>query len=321
MATIHFLNVKNGDCSIIEHDSSHVTVIDVCNASSLSTEAAPRGNFNQKHWPENPIEYMEGRNIEAIFRYVQSHPDRDHMDGIKALFERFKPLNLWDIDNSKEMENSVDALYDSEDWEFYRRLRDNEFAGPPKRLTLFSGQTGKYWNTNEDGNRPGDGLYVLSPTPDLVNHAKKSGDYNDCSYVLLFDRGGKKAIFAGDSHDKTWEHILSKHSDLVSNIDLLIAPHHGRDSDRDYEFLNVLKPSFTLLGNAPSEHMGYQAWNSRNLDHVTNNQAGSVVIDASGNSWGVYVTNETFARAFVRTKFNRDAPYSDEFKAWMVCSV
>ena len=32
MPTIHFLNVKSGDCSIIEHYSGHKTVIDICNA-------------------------------------------------------------------------------------------------------------------------------------------------------------------------------------------------------------------------------------------------------------------------------------------------
>ena len=35
MATIHFLNVKEGDCSIIEHNSGHTTVIDVCNAKPV----------------------------------------------------------------------------------------------------------------------------------------------------------------------------------------------------------------------------------------------------------------------------------------------
>lgn len=29
MATLHFLNVKEGDCSIIEHASGRVTVMDV----------------------------------------------------------------------------------------------------------------------------------------------------------------------------------------------------------------------------------------------------------------------------------------------------
>lgn len=34
MTTRHFLNVKDGDCSIIQHDSNRVTVIDDCNADS-----------------------------------------------------------------------------------------------------------------------------------------------------------------------------------------------------------------------------------------------------------------------------------------------
>ena len=35
MPTIHFLNVKDGDCSILEHYSGHKTVIDVCNAKPV----------------------------------------------------------------------------------------------------------------------------------------------------------------------------------------------------------------------------------------------------------------------------------------------
>ena len=32
MAVIHFLNVKQGDCTFIQHNDGKVTVIDVCNA-------------------------------------------------------------------------------------------------------------------------------------------------------------------------------------------------------------------------------------------------------------------------------------------------
>ena len=32
MATIHFLNVLEGDCNIIQHDSGRLTVMDVSNA-------------------------------------------------------------------------------------------------------------------------------------------------------------------------------------------------------------------------------------------------------------------------------------------------
>lgn len=33
MGILHFLNVLDGDCSIIQHPSGHTTVVDVCNAS------------------------------------------------------------------------------------------------------------------------------------------------------------------------------------------------------------------------------------------------------------------------------------------------
>ena len=128
MAIIHFLNVKDGDCSIIKHNSDRVTVIDVCNAkipepeneivsslnalsSKLDTllehiEYSSKGNFQQKKHPVNPISYMKDHGINNIFRYIQTHPDMDHMDGIKALFETFDPMNFWDTDNIKNISNS-----------------------------------------------------------------------------------------------------------------------------------------------------------------------------------------------------------------------
>lgn len=74
MSTIHFLNVNNGACSIIQHNSGNITVVDVCNATKLSvitedsvgTESlhksfAVKGNFHQKElqrsYIKNPFEF------------------------------------------------------------------------------------------------------------------------------------------------------------------------------------------------------------------------------------------------------------------------
>ena len=115
METIRFLNVKEGDCSIIQHPSGRVSVIDVCNAkppdsvsaaieelAKMMVDKAP-GNFNQKAHPVNPIAYLNDHSIKSIFRYIQTHPDMDHMDGIKCFFETFSPINFWDTDNKKEL--------------------------------------------------------------------------------------------------------------------------------------------------------------------------------------------------------------------------
>src|SRR5262249_27463011 len=150
--------------------------------------------------------------------------------------------NFWDTDNNEEKEDfDEDSGYNLEDWEFYKSLGDEKPETNPKRLTFYSGAKNKYFNIGADGSSGGDGLHILSPTLDLVTGANECGEYNDCSYVLLYKTGDDKIVFAGDSHDKCWEHILETHKD-VKNIDLLMAPHHGRASQRCYDFLDVLKP-------------------------------------------------------------------------------
>lgn len=313
MGIFHFLNVKQGDCSIIEHPNGHVTVFDVCNArlkvpeyestlaklmKSVADAQSPSGNFGQKEYPVNPVEYMRGRGITSIFRYMQSHPDMDHMDGIKDLFAAFPVTNFWDTANNRENENfGHNSPYREEDWLFYKALRDG--AGgvhAPKRMVLHAGDCGKYWNQSDEGNG-GDGLHILAPTRDLIASANVCGDHNDSSYVILYRSNAGRILIMGDCHDDTMEHIIQNHRADVANIDLLVAPHHGRHSERDFKFLDVMRPRVTLFGNAPSEHLAYGPWNSRNLQVITNNQADCVIVDTNGTAMQVYVTNERYARS------------------------
>ncbi len=324
MAVIHYLNVKEGDCSVIQHNSRRVSIIDVCNAKMETpaeaiasrtlkalADGGQLGNFNQKQHPVNPILYMEDHSIGSIFRFILTNPDMDHMDGIKCLFETYSPLNFWDTDNNAEKDFSEESPYSEQDWEFYKSLRDNKPQQNPNRLTLYSGDRDKFWNVDERGQPGGDGLHILAPTPALVEEANEAGDHNDCSYVILYRTGEWRIIFAGDSHDDTWNHILDEHEQDIKNVDLLVAPHHGRASGRSYEFLDVLWPRLTFFGNARSEHLAYNAWNNRKLPFITNNQAGSMVVDASSNSLVLYVTHKPFAEQLNSATF-----YSDVFKAY-----
>jgi len=235
------------------------------------------------------------------------------MDGMKDFFEAFSPDNFWDTDNEEEKEfgDGNNGGYREADWEFYKNLRDTKPTSNPKRLTLCSGSTGQYYNVDEQGNSGADGLYPLAPTAQLVLDGNECGDFNDCSYVILYRTGNHKILFAGDSHDKSWEHILDKHKDSVKDVDVLIAPHHGRHSDREWEFLDTVNPALTLFGNADSEDLAYSAWNNRELPFITNNQAGCLIINAGANPMDVYVTCKNFAAAS-----NSETYYSDDFKGY-----
>ena len=93
MSVIHFLNVNEGDCNIIQHGSGRVTVIDVCNGNAENETILENANHRQKEYPVNPINYIASLGITSIFRFIQTHPDMDHMDGIKKLFDKFSIIN------------------------------------------------------------------------------------------------------------------------------------------------------------------------------------------------------------------------------------
>lgn len=320
MSVIHFLNVKEGDCIWIKHNSEHNTIIDVSNAKTINkiTESKMenlRGNYNRKEYPVNPIEYLSSYNETDIFRFILTHPDMDHMDGIKALFDELQVTNFWDTENEKIMDDDSDwGQFNKEDWDFYQSIRNSD--NNPKTLTLYAGAKGKYYNYDENGTNGGDGLSVLAPTKQLVKEANETEDYNDCSYVILYRTGNKKIIFAGDSAKKTWDYILENHRKEVENVDLLIAPHHGRKTGGNDEYLDVLKPKLTLFGNAKSEYLDYSSWNNRGLEKITNNQADCIIIETKNEKMNVYVTYEKFAR-----DYNSDTYYEERFKAWFIKSI
>jgi len=319
MGVVHFLNVNEGDCSWIQHYSGYNTIIDI-SAGNLPISNDKSGlleSYMQKNNPVNPIDYLKSCGVKEIFRFILTHPDMDHMDGIKALFNNFVVSNFWDTENNKVIDkNTGFGKYNEEDWNFYQELRKNSVGLGVKLLHLYSNSKGEYYNRDENNNHNGgDGLNILAPTQVLVAEANKTGTYNDCSYVILYCSDGMKIIFAGDSEQKTWDYILQNYSELVSNVDILLAPHHGRKTGGNDDYLDVLKPKLTLFGNAKSEYLDYNSWNNRKLIYITNNQAGNIIIDTSTRS--IYVTNEEFAKS----KNGQFAFKSQMFDAWYLTTI
>ncbi len=321
MVQIHFLNVGDGDCIWIRHANGANTVIDVCLAKadklvkaqdaateifSTSKPNSVRGNYNQAANPENPIQYLQKFGVDSVFRFILSHPDMDHMDGMQDFFEAFHPTNFWDTKNSKpKPEFGEQCRYSEEDWDFYQAIRGSKKN--PTCLYLYDGSKGKYYNENEDGTSGGNGLQILSPTGSLVTGANKCGDYNDCSYVILYKTGKFKILFCGDAGNNTFEHLITNHRIDISNIDLLIAPHHGRKGTINFSFLDVMQPKLTFFGNASSDHLAYEEWSNRKLEKITNNQTGSIIAVFEGDNMKVYARNETFAKSYNTTSFKEDS--------------
>lgn len=337
MAIIHFLNVLEGDCNIIQHDSGRTTVIDVSNAfNDYDTEEelkvkkseereerrlrtgvpGDKVDYKQKHTPDNPISYIKDKiKTKNIFRFIISHPDMDHLDGIEDLFTEFNISNIWDSANKKEISNKANSGgYNLDDWKFYKKIRDGK-KNDIKRLEYYAGDANSYYQEDQ--------IMILSPTKKILEKCNENEDWNDSSYVLLFTppmSNGKtwKILFAGDSEDMTWEHILDKYGDEVSNIDVLFAPHHGRDSGRNFDFLKTLKPRVTLFGNASSKHLAYDKYPK---PKITNNQCGYVIMDIKETQITFYVKNFEFARDYKNKKGWSEPVKNNKFDAYGIFKI
>lgn len=268
---ITFLNVGHGDCTVIEHATGRLTVVDVNNCSELDEEtlaevsqyyrarstklmiAEALGGRTYGMVKEagynieltNPIEFLT-KNYPGkdIFRYVQTHPHMDHMSGLEQLkAHNIDIVNFWDTEHDFTPELTTDSDRDS--WNEYRRLR-NSANGSPKVLRHFCDATGTYWNRGQDGVDTGDGIDILHPNPATLQAIQESENINDLSYVLRVTLGGVRIILAGDAEAAVWDDLVARYgADLKCSV--LKASHHGRDSGYHEKAMSLMKPKYTIV--------------------------------------------------------------------------
>ena len=193
----------------------------------------------------------------------------DHLDGFNSLLDEFRVQNFWYSGAKKAKPDfSKYSGYKEEDWDRYAKVISNAEPGT-KCIRVQAGAQFEYANRDNTQNGVGDALHILAPDQELIDEGNKAQDFNDASYVVLYRSAIGKVLLAGDAHDATWEYVKEHYESEVSDVTLLIAPHHGRKSGRSYEFLDYVNPKLTFFGCAPSENLAYGAWNYRNLLHVT----------------------------------------------------
>ncbi|MDX3712275.1 hypothetical protein PV733_25665 [Streptomyces europaeiscabiei] len=277
MMKIHFLNVGHGDCTIVELPSGRIMMIDINNSKKLPEEdekalALAKGVslYDFRHqarfikgrfrsWEEyyksllvDPADYFkENFPGKSLFRYIQTHPDMDHMSGLHRIFwdEKVDLVNFWDVNHDKTFkESDFDyGPFDYADWEAYENLRKGK--GPDgstlKVLNKFRGWTGEYWTD--------DNIEILSPTPELIDGCAASGSYNDCSYVLKLTHAGRTVILPGDAEAAAWKSILDEPGEDAIKCDILKASHHGRESGCHEEVVDAMSPEVVIcsVGKKP----------------------------------------------------------------------
>lgn len=309
MARVHVLNVSPGDCTLIQHNSGRLTGIDICNgnlesrqqaaaveirATTLLDERYGGGNYGMCKRPSNPINYIKTFGLGKLFRFILSHPDMDHMDGLANLYKEVGFVNFWDTGSRRERPSFEGfRRFKEEDWEVYEKIINSRLSDVSVAQRL-AGHKFAFANDLENNNS--DGLHILAPNEELLCDPNENDDINEGSYIIRYNSLAGPMVFPGDAHDAAWDFALRGSSKLEKNCAFLLAPHHGRHSDRSYDFLDFLRPKLTVLGCSPSKYIDYAQWGRRGLDILTSNQAGNVVLEIQQGFYDVYIENDVYCR-------------------------
>jgi competence protein ComEC len=246
---VSVLNVGAGSCAVIESPSGRNSMIDINDGSDLREAAAMsaldlllrEGAIKQLQAKlVDPIEWCRANGIHELWRFVLSHPDADHMAGVRRVLRRELPTeNFWDIPHrrtrSSRSDFQTDAAY--EDWLAYQALRDGTLPNAPTLLNPLRGAANHFWVDDD--------IEILSPTLALVHDCDKADCYNDASYVLRVNHGRSSVLLPGDVESKGWNDMID--SGVILSADVLVASHHGRKSGYSERAMAAIDPTVVII--------------------------------------------------------------------------
>lgn len=268
-------SVGNGDMFYIKHASDNFTVID-CFLKDDNKEAIAS-------------EIKEAKKYKSISRFISTHPDEDHIKGLQFYTEEVG------FDNFYCVKNKATKTIETTDFEEYCRLRDGDSV-----YNIYKNCTRKWMNQSDD-ERGSSGINILWPNTSneffitALKNAENGESPNNISPIIEYRSfGGAKFLWMGDLET---EFMADIESDIkMPDIDILFAPHHGRDSGKIPEsWLQEISPQIIIIGEAPSEHLNYY----KGYNTITQNSAGDITFEIENGKVHIYVSKQNYSVNFL----------------------
>lgn len=285
MSIIKSISVENGDMFYIKHGTSNFTIID-CNMDDT----------NKKEITNEIIAESKEKDIK---RFISTHPDEDHIHGLKYLDDCIGIANFYCV------ENEATKSDETEDFKRYCELRDSK----DKAFYIYRGCSRCWMNKNDDEKKYGsssiDILWPIMDNEDYkteLSNAKNGKSPNNISPIIKYSLSdGVTVLWFGDLENIFMEKI----KDVIElpKADIIFAPHHGRSSGKiPKEWIESIDPKMVVIGEAPSETIDYLS----GYNTITQNTAGNIIFDCGKGVVDVYVSNENYSVNFLKDKKKSD---------------
>lgn len=184
----------------------------------------------------SPLKHLRTMGIRQLDQVLITHPHRDHLDDIfefDALSPRilYRPPHLTEQDIRAGNRTGDNAIIDK-----YLEI-DRRYSEPaPDDYQPWSSST---WGMDIACFIPS-----LCPRENLNNH----------SIVTFLRHAGSTVCLPGDNEAASWLELLcqSDFRDWLSQTDVLVAPHHGREAGYCEEVFIHCKPRLVVVSDGPA---------------------------------------------------------------------
>ncbi len=168
------------------------------------------------------IPYFKSVGIKKIDYLILTHGDYDHMGEALNLVKNFKVDKvIFNCDEFNDLENELVSFLNKNNIKYYsciEKLNINDYQ-----------------------------LYFLD--------TKEYDNENDNSNVIYTELNGYKFLFMGDAGKQREKDILEKYN--LSNIDFLKVGHHGSSTSSSKEFIDNIKPKYSLISVGENNRYGH----------------------------------------------------------------
>ncbi len=202
------------------------------------------------------------RRYDNIGYMVITHPHLDHIDDILK-FDINAPTTLRlasDITKDEVMHGVRDC--DRDKFEKYCKINDR-YSSPVSPTTD---------PTNPDNYG---GLSICTYSTSVCS----KDNFNNFSIITVFDLSDCKLVVCGDNEKESLDVLMNRDSfkNAVRNADVLVAPHHGRESGYQDDFISLVNPSITIISDTAKS-------DASAVDKYTNKSRGWAVWDRNRES-------------------------------------
>ncbi len=192
------------------------------------------GSYGKEGKSFSPLLHLKNvYNIEQLDGVVITHPHRDHLDDIL----NFDTLNPRVLTRPKHLsEEDIRAA--------------NEDSAKPiidKYLEINARYVHPIPPPNPYAEESNGGVAFTTFTPSKC----ATSNINNHSVVTLISYSGIRVLVPGDNEKSSWAELLQNQAfvNATKNLDLFVAPHHGRESAFSSELMDHISPRLTVISD------------------------------------------------------------------------